>query len=278
MIGIPVRYLIRNPQDLAAVLMQPAQLWTSVVDGYVADKERRRPQCPYKWNDDWDHRLHSYLDEPWACSIQEEFAKLYPEVMKDLEAQGIRPGPMSFASWNDGDYGFGRAVYCITRHLKPANVVETGVAHGVTSRLILEAMERNESGHLWSIDLPPIEKDLRVQVGVAVSKRFANHWNYLKGSSRLRLPELLSRLDTIELFIHDSLHSERNVRFELESVWPRLKSGGVVIVDDIDANWGFLSFTQKFGGFKSLVCEAEPIHPDNRRFNQKGLFGILIKD
>jgi hypothetical protein len=26
-----------------------------------------------------------------------------------------------------------------------------------------------------------------------------------------------------------------------------------------------------------LVCEAEPIRPDLRRFNKKGLFGIILK-
>jgi hypothetical protein len=278
MIGIPLRYLLKNPADLRGMLSDPVQLWTNVVDGYVAQKELRRPQCPYKWDKDWDQRLHEYLEAPWPCAIQDEFAGLYPEVMKELEAKGIRPGPMSFGSWNDGDYGLARAIYCITRHLKPANVVETGVAHGVTSRLILEAMERNGVGHLWSIDLPPIEKDLRVQVAVAVSDRFANRWNYIKGPSRLRLPELLSQIGTVDFFVHDSLHTERNVRFEMDSVWPRLKPGGVIVVDDVDANWGYLSFTQKFTGLRSLICEAEPIHPDERRFNQKGLFGIIVKD
>jgi hypothetical protein len=27
-----------------------------------------------------------------------------------------------------------------------------------------------------------------------------------------------------------------------------------------------------------MVCEAEPIRPDLRRFNQKGLFGIILKE
>jgi hypothetical protein len=27
-----------------------------------------------------------------------------------------------------------------------------------------------------------------------------------------------------------------------------------------------------------LVCEAEPLHPDLRRFNKKGLFGIILKE
>jgi hypothetical protein len=88
---------------------------------------------------------------------------------------------------------------------------------------------------------------------------------------------LLCRLGQIDLFIHDSLHTERNVRFELDRAWAALRTGGVLVVDDIDANWGFRSFTQTFSGYKSLICEAEPVRPDLRRFNEKGQFGIILK-
>jgi hypothetical protein len=64
------------------------------------------------------------------------------------------------------------------------------------------------------------------------------------GSSRRRLPKLLSELDQIDLFIHDSLHSERNVRFELDRAWTKLRPGGAIIVDDVDANWvSLVTFT-----------------------------------
>jgi hypothetical protein len=89
---------------------------------------------------------------------------------------------------------------------------------------------------------------------------------------------LLSRLGQVDLFVHDSLHSEQNVRFELDRIWPLLRPGGVIVVDDIDANWGFRSFTETYcPGDTSLICEAEPIRPDVRRFNKKGLFGIIVK-
>ena len=177
----------------------------------------------------------------------------------------------------NGDAGLVRAIWCLTRHLKPKKVVETGVAHGVTSRFILEALRRNGEGHLWSIDLPPLERNWREQVGAAVGDRHADQWTYIRGSSRRRLPELLSRLGQIDLFIHDSLHTERNVRFELDRAWAALRTGGVLVVDDIDANWGFRSFTQTFSGHKSLICEAEPVRPDLRRFNERGQFGIILK-
>jgi hypothetical protein len=92
------------------------------------------------------------------------------------------------------------------------------------------------------------------------------------------LPALLSRLGTIDLFIHDSLHTARNVRFELDHAWPLLKPGGALVIDDIDSNGGFSSFCKAFSGFRALICEAEPIRPDERRFNKKGLFAIVLKE
>jgi hypothetical protein len=207
-----------------------------------------------------------------------EFWALWPVVVSELEAKGIRPGPESFGSWNDGDAGLVRAIWCLTRHLRPKNVVETGVAHGVTSRFVLEALAKNGTGQLSSIDLPPVERFWQSQVGLAVGSRYADRWTYIKGSSRLRLPKLLSQLGEIDLFIHDSMHTEHNVRFELDRAWARLRSGGVLVVDDVDANWGFRSFAQTFSGHQSMICEAEPLHPDLRRFNKKGLFGIVLKE
>jgi hypothetical protein len=49
------------------------------------------------------------------------------------------------------------------------------------------------------------------------------------------------------------------------------------VVDDVDVNWGFQSFTQAFPHQRSMIGEAEPLHPDSRRFNKKGLFGVILK-
>lgn len=92
------------------------------------------------------------------------------------------------------------------------------------------------------------------------------------------MPGLLSQLGEIDLFVHDSLRSARNVRFEMDRAWAALRPGGAIVVDDIDINRGFRSFTETFPGQQSIVCEAEPLQPDLRRFNKKGLFGIVLKD
>jgi len=275
--GIPVRYLLRHPLAAADLVADPIGVVSRARDIYIADHERLRPQCPYESNADWEHRIHRHLGLSWPCPLAAEFRDLWPRVIAEMRAHGIQAGPESFGSWNDGDAGLVRAIWCLARHLQPAKVVETGVAHGVTSRFILEALQKNGRGHLWSIDVPPLERFLKKQVGVAVAGRYPDRWSYIKGSSRRRLPSLLSQLGQIDFFIHDSLHSERNVRFELDRAWAALGSGGVIVVDDVDANWGFKSFTETFSGHQSVIGDAEPLRPDLRRFNQKGLFGIVMK-
>jgi hypothetical protein len=244
----------------------------------VERRERLVPPHIYQADDSWERRLHELLGVPWPCPATSEFWQLWLQVIGELEAKGIRVGPESFKGWNDGDAGLVRAIWCLTRHLQPRNVVETGVAHGVTSRFILEALERNGTGHLWSIDRPPLEHVWHDQIGMAVGSRFAARWSYIKGCSSLRLPGLLSELRQIDLFIHDSLHSEQNVRFEVDRAWAALRPGGAIVVDDVDANLGFKTFTQAHSDHQSIICEAEPLRPDLRRFNKKGLFGIILKE
>ena len=232
----------------------------------------------YIVDSDWENALHRRLGIS-SESVVEGFWPLWSTVVANLRAQGMMVGPLSFYEWNDGDAGFVRAIWCLIRHLRPASVVETGVAHGMTSRFILEALETIGAGKLWSIDLPPLNPITRQEVGVAVRQTGVpvDRWTYIAGTSRRRLPALLSRLGRIDLFIHDSLHSNRNVMFELECAWRYLSAGGAMVVDDIDTNPAFDTFTKAHPEHPSFVCTAEPLSPDMRRFNQKGLFGIICK-
>jgi hypothetical protein len=278
MLGTSFVYFLKHPTRLMkAVTADPRESWIKFEDRYHERRERQKPIFQYEADPRWEQRLHALLGVPFPCEVSSEFSALWPHVIAELEATGVRAGPMSFGSWNDGDAGLVRSIWCLTHHCKAQNVIETGVGHGVTSRFVLEALNRNGGGHLWSIDLPSVDPALRAQVGTAVGKRFSESWTYIEGSSRRRLPALLAKQDKIDIFIHDSLHSGRNVLFELDRAWPLLCPGGAIIVDDIDANDGFHTFTSKFSAYPSMICEAEPLHPDLRRFNQKGLFGIILK-
>ncbi len=278
MVGASLRRFIQNPTRLARQLASdPVEAWTKFQDRYAESRERRKPAHVYRPEPEWERRLHETAGMARPCEEAGSFETLWDGVMESLRAKGVKPGPNSFGAWNDGDKGLTRAIWCLVLHLRPRNVVETGVGHGVTSRFILEALARSGAGKLSSVDVPPMEPVLQKQVGMAVENRHAERWTYIKGSSRRRLPALLAGLSEIDMFIHDSLHSERNVRFELDREWKVLRPGGAGVVDDVDANAGFHSFLEAHPGHVSMVCEAEPLHPDLRRFNKKGLFGIILK-
>jgi hypothetical protein len=93
---------------------------------------------------------------------------------------------------------------------------------------------------------------LRKWVSATEGANYSTSESYVEGSSRRRFPALLAKLGQIDLFIHDSLHSERNVRFELDRAWSILRPGGAIIVDDIDANNGLHSFNEDFPAIRTL--------------------------
>jgi predicted O-methyltransferase YrrM len=278
MFGLPFKYIMRHPaRGLGAVLSEPLGTWERIYEDHCYTVEQRLPPYHYQANSDWEAQLHIELGTECPCIERSEPTSLWPAITATLAARGIEVGPLSFFHWNDGDPAFIRAIWCLIRHLKPERVVETGIAHGVSSRFILEALKLNGTGKLWSIDLPPIEHHWRDRVGIAVSEEFYDRWRLIKGSSRRNLIPLMRELGTLDLFIHDSLHSGRNVSFELEEAWRVLRPGGAIVVDDVDANSAFHEFTTRNPEHFSVVCEAEPVRPDIRRFNKKCLFGIIIR-
>jgi hypothetical protein len=278
MAGVHSRYLSSAPQLLRALLVEPIEVWGKLQEDLARRRDLRRPPCDYEVAVDWERQLHEMLGLEWPCDASAEFWALWAQVTSSFYAKGVHIGRGAFGGWADGDPGLVRAIWCLTRHLRPVTVVETGVARGFTSRFILEALERNDVGHLWSIDLPPqLKPELSQQVGAAVDDRLRHRWSYIRGSSRRRLPELLSRLSQIDLFVHDSSHTERNVRFELERAWTAVKAGGALVADDIDYSWGFHGFARSVSGHQALTCYAEPNKPDPPRFDGKGLFGIIYK-
>ena len=269
-------------KGVQTTVIDPVEVALRLWEKFKERPERRKPRCPYVPDPAWEDKLRSALGRP-SPDINAEAEPIWTLVNRRLMEHGIQPGPHSYLKHNDGDPAFIRAIFLLARSLPARTVIETGVAHGVTSRFVLEALDRNgHEGRLWSIDLAPqkwphVHKD----IGLAVdgSSEIARRWTFIRGSSRRRLPPLLCGFGTLDLFIHDSLHTEFNMLFELRAAWPLLRPGGAMVVDDIDNNWAFDTFAKSVPRHLALVCEAEPIRPDPLRVSrgQKGLFGVIIK-
>jgi len=278
MIGAALRYARKAPQVARYIATDPLEVWLRLLAKFFERQERHKPLPRYEVDADWERGLHMSLGVPWPCQDSAEFWALWPQVIESLQNKGLGVGVGYFGGFNDGEPELVRAIWCLTRHLRPAKVVETGVARGVSSRFILEALERNGAGRLWSIDQPPpLDPELNEQVGAAVNVRCRRRWSYIQGSSRRRLPRLLASLESIDLFLHDSIHTEYNTRFELEQAWSVLRPGGVLVADDIDLNRTFHSFARAHSDNPFFVCCAQPLQSDPSRFESAGLFGIVQK-
>ena len=254
----------------SALLRDPLEGIERARERAAQRRERRWPPRRYEEEREWEDSLHGLIGCTWPCDARSESDALWREIVGSLTARGLAVGRGSYRGWDDAGPALARAAWCLTRHLRPQKVVETGVARGITTRFILEGLERNGDGRLWSIDLPPLRQgDLPEETGAAVPQHRRARWAYLKGSSRRRLPGLLAELEEIDLFVHDSMHTARNLRFELDHAWAALRPGGVLLVDDVDHNDVFHSFTETFTGLRSLIAR----HDDG-----EGLFGVILKE
>lgn len=164
-------------------------------------------------------------------------------------------GRLTGVHHHDGGTSLAELLWVLTRHRRPEVVVETGVARGVSSAFILDALERNGSGRLWSIDLPPITPDWGNQTGIAVAPDVRYRWTYIRGAARRRLPYVVSTCGAIGLFVHDGLHTTDNVLFELRTVWPHLEPAGLVVADDANHNDAVLTFSTEVGVEPVLLRE-----------------------
>ena len=233
-------------------------------------RQRHGTDQDYEVDEAWEEHLHGLLGAPWPCPQGPRIDELVTGIGS---LAGLRKGSDSAAIrtaiFSDADTSLCRAVWCTVVHTRPEAVIETGVAHGVTSRIVLEAMNQNDRGHLWSVDLPyPFDHRLHVQTGAAVTDACRPRWTYLEGTSKQRLPPLVAELGRAGVFIHDSLHTARNVVFEMQQAASVLAPGGVMLVDDIKTHEGFATFTRKHPEYATIICPSA---------DRIGMFGIAIK-
>lgn len=175
------------------------------------------------------------------------------------------PGRESMA----GDAALGEIAYAVVRGLRPAAVIETGVATGVATSYILAALADNGAGELHSIDLPPIAWVPEGRVGAAVPVPLKDRWHYHWGSSRRLLPSVLQ--DTgrggSRVFLHDSDHSYENMRWEIESAWAALAPGDVLLCDDAHFHAGFADAAAAVGAAPLWIAQPE----------QGGVTGLIVR-
>lgn len=210
----------------------------------------------------WENTLQD-LDALYGRvgEILEEPALEEIEVRTRYLLEDIRPNDAFSQRWA-ADSLFARLCYLSCRILEPDVTIETGVAYGVSSAFLLQALKVNGRGTLHSVDLPPLRRDYERHWAIAVPDGLRDRWRLHRGSSKRILPNLLEKTGPVDLFVHDSLHTRRNMAREFDAVWPYLRPGGTLLADDVERNRAFTDLRQKTPPLWRVVKDREksPLH------------------
>lgn len=198
----------------------------------------------------WQQILAELFGEDAVAAVQadtSEYDALIDELQEKERACPVRLGGAAHT----------RLLYLLTRLARPQVVIETGVAYGWSSAVVLLGLAQNGGGRLYSSDLPyPKIAHAADYVGWVVPERLRHYWTLRLGPDRQTLPELLRGFDRIDLIHYDSDKSWRGRLWAARLLWPQLAAGGLFVVDDIQDNRAFLEFCT-LQGVTALVTEYQ---------------------
>lgn len=215
-----------------------------------------------------DQELHSEFVSDFFSS-KSEYNDYISEFNQGSAAQLRREGLEEYQklTGQSGLAGVGLDIaqeyYAVVRKLEPSIIVETGVCNGISTLSILLALHQNGSGELYSIDYPlradesldefrqetfegyggaaiPSNKE----PGWIIPSELRSIWDLTIGKSQQELPRLITELETIDIFAHDSEHSYPCMMFEFELAYEWMNDEGVILSDDISWNSAFSVFTE----------------------------------
>ena len=182
-------------------------------------------------------------------------------------------------------------IYCLARHFKPKNILETGVYYGGNTLFLLKAIKANGSGNILAIDLPdtiikrkfkkklkeyrhPLVKEsenytTKLVPGFIIPKKYTNKLNLVLGEATSEIKKIKNKID---LYVHDSDHSFKYLSGELNAIEKKMPNkNSIIIVDDIDWSNAFYSHVSKKKYYPILFS-------DNGKDNLRTRVGLIFKN
>jgi predicted O-methyltransferase YrrM len=210
----------------------------------------------------WGPILKDALEEaktvPHADEVFERRAyieKYLGEITKEYQAHYA-------AGWVNLDDAL--FLYWLVRRLNPKIIVQTGVCNGLSSAFMMLGLVKNgPQGSLHVIDMPPVfnSKDpgwtIKGKVyGVVIPEGKSSGWmvpdayrdrfEVWNGDAKALLPKMIDKVDSIDLFYHDSDHTYDHMMFEFREAKRKLQPGGLIVGDDISWNASIWDFADQY--------------------------------
>lgn len=186
-----------------------------------------------------------------ATLIPEGLSKLLcvsPSDVEDMLASATLLDLTSvLENYSGGGAGYVELAYAIARITRPRIVLETGVSDGYSSSALLQALVDNNSGNLFSVDLPQFRLGAEAKTGGGIPQhlRASCRWELVIGPDRKRLPDLVTQIAPIDFFHYDSDKSYEGMLHTWNLVWPYLRPGAVLMLDDVNLHDAFFEFADE---------------------------------
>jgi len=157
-------------------------------------------------------------------------------------------------------------LYYLAEHWRAKTMVETGVAYGWSSSVLLFSI-KNREGVLYSTDMPYPKLNNENFVGCIVPEELKSKWNLINLPDRQAFKLIDKQVASIDLCHYDSDKSYRGRMWAYNWLWSKLREGGVFISDDVNDNVAFRDFAEAQGK-KPIIVFYEP---------EDKYVGLLIK-
>ena len=147
-------------------------------------------------------------------------------------------------------------LYLMIREHRPKTIVEISPDKGYSTYVICSAMNDNEMGHLWSYDLN-IEHVHELEVYNPIAGKhvkYAENSTFIEGDVKEQYVP-----DEIDYLFLDSDHSYEFADWYIENLFPKVKPGGLISIDDM---W------QKGGEFYHYQDGIDPAIRESRRIEE----------
>jgi hypothetical protein len=138
--------------------------------------------------------------------------------------------------------------YAIIRATQPDHVVETGTHLGLGSCVIAAALLQNGHGRLTTIDIDP-------EAGYLIGEPWASVIDRHTGSSI----EMLGKLQDVDIFLHDSLHTYDYETREFTAVEPNLRADAIILSDNAHDSAALSDWAERTGR-NYLFFKEQPSH------------------
>ncbi|KAA9377529.1 class I SAM-dependent methyltransferase [Microbispora cellulosiformans] len=244
-----VRVVVRNAARPSYLPVMLRKAWVRLGHGH--DRERDAARRWAAW--------HARDLDAWGSAVD-------PVVWREgrafarAHADAVRPRleRLAEAGVNLGGGGGVELLYLLTRIVRPALALETGVAAGWSTTAILAAMRANANGRLLSSDFPFFRlPDPERYIGYVVPGDLRHRWTLRVRGDRRNLEELLSPDTMVDLVHYDSDKTRKGREFFLRRVRPHLTRQHVLVMDDIQDNLVFREYAERQPAFRVFEYEGK---------------------